>query len=153
MIIGVTGHRKIELDLYPFVIEKATSLFKEYNPEKVISGMALGFDGLVCDICIENNIPYIAAVPFLGQENVWNNAQKEKYKDLLDKACEVRYIGAPGYAAYKMFWRNEWIVDNSDLMIAYYDYSGKGGTYQCIKYAELKNKTVINIGDYDDESD
>lgn len=49
-----------------------------------------------------------------------------------------------GYAAWKMQVRNEYIVNNSDSMIAVHDGS-KGGTYNCIKYAESLGREIFRI--------
>jgi uncharacterized phage-like protein YoqJ len=40
--------------------------------------------------------------------------------------------------------RNEYMVDNSDIVIAVWDGS-KGGTYNCVKYAEKLGKKIIVI--------
>ena len=37
------------------------------------------------------------------------------------------------------------MVDNSDKVIAYFNGEKKGGTYNCIKYAESLNKEIINL--------
>jgi len=40
--------------------------------------------------------------------------------------------------------RNQFMVDNSRVIIAYWDGS-KGGTKNCLDYALLKNKTIYQI--------
>jgi hypothetical protein len=41
------------------------------------------------------------------------------------------------------------MVDNSDLLISvYHDAIGKSGTLNCIDYAKLKNKQIININPF-----
>ncbi|MNP85294.1 hypothetical protein D3C76_1849670 [compost metagenome] len=40
--------------------------------------------------------------------------------------------------------RNEWMVDNSKFIISVWD-GTKGGTGNCVKYAENKNKHISNI--------
>lgn len=78
MIVGCTGHRpqtlggfKIPNITYTYVCEQTKIQLKNLKPEKCISGMALGFDQWFAKICIELNIPFIAAVPFLSQEKIW----------------------------------------------------------------------------------
>lgn len=41
--------------------------------------------------------------------------------------------------------RNRWIVDNSDLIIAYVE-RDYGGAFEAVKYAKSKGKQIINIG-------
>lgn len=40
--------------------------------------------------------------------------------------------------------KNQWMVNNSDLVIAYVEHS-HGGAYEAIKYAEKKGKKIINL--------
>jgi uncharacterized phage-like protein YoqJ len=42
--------------------------------------------------------------------------------------------------------RNEWMVDNSDIIIAYVKF-GWGGAAKTLEYAKRKNKQIINISD------
>ncbi len=39
--------------------------------------------------------------------------------------------------------RNEWMIDHSDLVIAYV--KKEGGAYKALKYAEKKKKNIINL--------
>ncbi len=43
--------------------------------------------------------------------------------------------------------RNEWMINNSDLIIAYVNRE-YGGAYKSLRYAKRKNKKIINICDY-----
>lgn len=143
-IIGVTGHRDICHNKETLRKALKEVLLKE-NAGSVITGMAVGFDTLVAEVCIESGIPFIAAVPCLGQERVWPKAVQEHYKTLLESADRIHITSSGGYAAWKMFVRNQWIVDNSSLMIAYHDGSDKGGTASCVAYALKQKRKVINL--------
>ena len=48
------------------------------------------------------------------------------------------------YKPYLMQKRNEYMVDQSDKVIAVWDGS-KSGTYNCIKYTKKQNKEIIVI--------
>ena len=41
--------------------------------------------------------------------------------------------------------RNQWMIDNSDLLIAYVEPDHKGGAYTTVKYAEKKGIKIINL--------
>lgn len=41
--------------------------------------------------------------------------------------------------------RNEWMVDNSDIIFSMYNGDKVGGTYNCIKYIEAVKKPNINL--------
>ena len=40
--------------------------------------------------------------------------------------------------------RNEWMIDQSDFVIAYVEHSF-GGAYQSLKYAHRKGKRIVNL--------
>ena len=48
------------------------------------------------------------------------------------------------YHVTKMQIRNERMVDDSDLVLAFYDGS-TGGTHNCIRYAQRQHKSVMNV--------
>jgi uncharacterized phage-like protein YoqJ len=143
MIVGITGNRWIYKNklAYDFCIDELSNAFKAFNPSKVISGMAIGVDSAAVDVCIKQKIPYVCAVPFIGQELFWPEDVQNKYKNYLSQSDDVVVVSPGGYAAWKMQKRNEWIVDNCDILLAFYDYS-LGGTKNCINYANTKNKNV-----------
>lgn len=154
MIVAGTGHRPDRLTAFgePYTTDQHNALkwyigawLVENEATQVISGMALGFDQALAAAAMNNHIPFVAAVPFKGQEDRWNLQAKDYYSRLLDAAEEVVYVSPPGYAAWKMHARNKWMVDRCDLVLALYDGSSRGGTYDCVRYANNKGKQVINI--------
>jgi uncharacterized phage-like protein YoqJ len=149
MIVAGTGHRPDKLggynnDTYLKLVEIAEEWLIENKPSKVISGMALGWDQALAQAAINCNIPLIAAVPFEGQERMWSDKSKRYFNKLLSMAESVTYVCEEGYAPYKMQVRNEWMVNNSDLILAMWD-GTNGGTGNCIKYANKANKTIVNL--------
>ena len=131
-----------------------------------ISGGALGVDQFAFSvvnklkqtICDENlKMINEIAVPFLNQPNAWFNsndverynnqlkvADKVTYVDKLDKYKIKGYVEDKYYPA-KMQKRNEYMVDSCDILIAVWNGNKKGGTYNCIKYAEKIGKRIIYI--------
>jgi uncharacterized phage-like protein YoqJ len=151
MIVAFTGHRpdklggyKLPNPTYLHVCQQIEKTLKELQPEKVISGMALGVDQWAANIAHRLGIPFIAAVPFLGQEKAWPAASQKTFNALIKLASEVVYVSEGGYAAYKMQVRNEWMVDRCDKLIAIWD-GTPGGTGNCVKYAQSKNKEIFYI--------
>lgn len=105
-----------------------------------ISGMALGVDIIAAEIVLkykkaDDRVNLIAAVPFEGQEGNWPTQSQQRWKRVLDHADEIVYVCEPGYAAWKMQKRNQWMVDNSSVVIAVWD-GTKGGTGNCVEYAK-----------------
>lgn len=151
MIVSFTGHRpqklggfKLPNPTYIKVCQKIESTLKELNPEKVISGMALGVDQWAAFISYKLKIPFIAAVPFINQESKWPTFSQETYNKLIKLASEKVIVSDGEYSANKMQIRNEWMVDRCDQLIAIWDGSS-GGTGNCVNYAKSKNKSIIYI--------
>lgn len=148
MIICGTGHRPHKLggygdDVKDVLIRLAIDSIPE-GTTKVISGMALGWDMALARGAISRGLPFIAAIPFRGQESIWPYKAIDEYNEILDYAEEVVVVAKGGYAAWKMQLRNEYMVNHSDCVLALWDGSS-GGTANCIKYAEKINKPVINL--------
>lgn len=142
------GHRYIMYrpKVYELVHAKFTTMMIEMNPEVVITPMAVGFSFLAAEVCWKLQIPFIAAIAFEGQENKWQEFQKTRYRTLLTYAKEVVMVSPGGYEQEKYQIRNEWMVNNCDEVIAYFDHRATGGsTKNCLDYAVAQNKKINYI--------
>ena len=149
MIIAGTGHRPPKLGgyhLFLYWVNLANEYLVKNKPDKLISGMALGWDQALAQAAVDLQIPLLAAVPFIGQESKWPKASQMAYLELLEKADEVHIVSDGGYSAGKMQVRNEWMVDNCDHVLALWDGTG-GGTGNCIQYAKSKDVKIVNLWD------
>lgn len=154
-IAGVTGHRPDKLGGYyanpiaDFVRDSLRSTFRRIKPTHIIVGMALGTDQYAARIAIELGIPFIAAVPFVGQELAWPNPdQRAEYHELLEQASVVHVVSRGGFTRAKMHVRNRWIVDSSDVLVAVLDTTAdnrKSGTLACMQYAIRKGLPIEHI--------
>lgn len=148
--LAFTGHRPASLGGYDATVsgrllKVATAYLTKVAPTKVISGMALGWDTEVAFAAIRLGIPVVAAIPFEGQSSIWPQASRDRYNRILDK-CSERIIVSPGdYSTKKLFIRNEWMVDNSDKLVALWNGATQGGTYSCVKYAQSQSVPVVNL--------
>lgn len=135
------------------------------EPYKAVTfyfGGALGVDQMAFNICKEieseneGEYNFVLAMPFLKQDNNWfkqkdkdelqyekDEANKVVLVDTLDKYKIIGYIEGEYYPA-KMQKRNEYMVDNSDIVIAVWD-GTKGGTYNCVNYAQKLGRKIIQI--------
>jgi len=152
IIVGITGHRPQKVGgfslpnpTYIKVCKEIESHLKRLNPYKVISGMALGVDSWFVNISIKLGIPFIAAVPFKGQEESWSDKDKRIYNRFLEKAEEVIIVSPGGFSKEKFQIRNQYIVDNCDLLIAVFNGEPGSGTANCVKYAQEKKREIIFI--------
>lgn len=149
MIICGTGHRPDKLggyskEVHDKLVLVARDAIKELKPSRVISGMALGWDQALMEAAQRLAYPTTAAIPFKGQERAWPRLSQLKYQELLDGAMDIVYVCEEGYAPWKMQKRNEWMVDNSHLVLALWDGSS-GGTLNCIRYADKMGKKILNV--------
>lgn len=158
--IGFTGHRPDKMygynlsdPRYIALKNKVKNIIKElhknHNEINGIVGGALGFDTLMFDALYElkqelDDIYITMAVPFEQQYSKWPADSKRKYLQQRDNADIVIYVDtidkykvpntAEGmYESKKLFKRNEYIVDNSDILIACIN-DLKSGSGHCAKY-------------------
>lgn len=99
------------------------------------------------------NIILESAIPFINQAVRWNPKDIKFWEQQIAASDIVTYVDTlykykvdaaniGMYHPLKMQKRNEYIVDNSDLIIAIWDGS-KSGTSNCVDYAIYKNKSII----------
>lgn len=151
--ICFTGHRPNKTGGYSAkakdtLVAFATELLSKRIEiiEEAYVGMALGWDTATALACIALGIPFIACVPFKGQELAWPKESQDEFNYILSKAKEVIYVCDNGYAAWKMQKRNEFMVDNTVITISLWD-GTSGGTGNCVAYAKSKTKPVVNVWD------
>ncbi|MBI2061032.1 MAG: DUF1273 family protein [Nitrospirae bacterium] len=144
IILAVTGHRPDKIGGYDethptrrAVRTGIRKVLEGISPTVALSGMALGVDQDFAEECISLGIPFVAVVPFRGQENVWRGYARERWRNLLRQAVAVVNVSPPPYAGWKLQRRNEWMVDRCDALLAVYDGS-PGGTRNCVEYAEKR---------------
>lgn len=159
MIICATGHRppkvcswqQYEQPGLPRMTALAKNSLIALEPEKVISGMALGWDTAISLASLELGIPLIAAVPFEEQERTWQTQDRNRYCQILDRAHKVCYVyNEVGSKCSKqrvnemMKGRDRWMVDRADKVLALFN-GTPGGTWHTVRYAESIRKPVVNV--------
>lgn len=151
MIVAASGHRPDKIGGYDYydplrtwIRERMRRALIELGATKTISGMALGVDQDFAQVSIEMGLPFIAALPFLDQESRWPKSSQDYWWWLLERADEVVIVSPGEYSAAKMQIRNEWMVDNSNVLVSVWDGS-PGGTGNCMNYAKTVNASVHRI--------
>lgn len=148
MIIAATGHRPDKLGGYDVKTRLAlgglaTEYLSRERPDKVIVGMALGWDQAVAAACVALGIPFIAALPFKEQANRWPEEAQRRWQELIGAADKVEIISTFGHAR-AMQQRNEWMVDRANKMVALWN-GDWGGTFNCVKYAQKRGVPIDNL--------
>lgn len=151
MKMTICGHRPPKLGGYSenptkaWAMKAIDEVLISHQPSLVYTGMALGVDQWVAELCILNDIKFIAALPNKSMSNKWPPHAVEKYEQLLKKASNVHIVhDTTSYWPEQMQDRNIWMVDNSDMVVSIWDGSS-GGTANCIGYAKMIKKKYFNI--------
>lgn len=149
MIIAGTGHRPNKIGGYSAQADQlrfdlAHWFLSHTRPASVISGMALGWDMALAEAALALEIPFVAAVPFAGQESMWPLESQERYRALMQRADAVHIVSRGDYSSAKMQRRNEWMVDNCTHVVALWDGS-PGGTANCVAYANKVRRDGWNL--------
>ena len=153
MKIMITGHRPVSLGGYSADNSKAQRIKKELTvllnnlneivPVTGLTGMAIGTDQYFARACLDLGIPYIAYVPFEGQENVWPTPAREEYSYLLSQSIDVIKVSPGNYTPKKMKLRNKALADDADIAVAVWNGKKIGGTYHCVSYLREQGKVPI----------
>lgn len=156
MKICVTGHRPNKLygyDLnnkqYRELKDKMKSILIDKKCTEAITGMALGTDMLFAMAVIElkhegYDIKLHCAIPCLNHTSKWVLRSVKLYEYILSHADKIKIVTEEPYSLAIMQIRNEYMVDLADEVIAVWDGS-KGGTANCVRYAERVHKPVTNL--------
>lgn len=114
-----------------------------------ISGMALGIDMICAEIVLNlkkkyKNIILECAIPCLNQEKQWPLSEQERYRKILHKADIVHYVSKEEYSNTCMNDRNNYMVEQSDVVIAVWNGkpSGTGNTVKLARNAGKKIRIV-----------
>lgn len=136
------------------------TLYHSENARTFIVGGAQGFDTLAAIALYSmkselKDIKIVLAAPFKNQDIKWPADARKLYTNIKGIVDEVVYVDAlqdyafspvslGEYHPNKMHLRNHYMVDRSDIVIAYNN--GKGtGTKNCINYATGKRRRIINL--------
>ncbi len=147
-----SGHRKLPEDCTELRtnLEKAIISLIERGVVFFGSGAALGFDQEAATAVLElkEKYPHIRLVMVLPcppeqQSLKWNEQQKKRYYDLLDRADKVRIL-SPRYTKSCMLDRNRHMVDCSAYLICYLR-EQHGGTFYTVNYAEQQGLEILRL--------
>lgn len=148
-----TGHRQIPASQGRPVVQ---ALRREIDRAagagftRFYAGGALGFDTLAALTVLEmrKTMPQLqlyTVIPFAGQDNRWPTEDRELYRYILERADHVEVLHRQ-YADGCYHERNRYMVDHSELCIAYLR-RRSGGTYYTCRYAQQQGCPVRNLAE------
>ena len=111
-----------------------------------ISGGARGVDQDFAEVVLraKRAHPWIQleiAVPCKNQAARWSESDRLRYFYILEHADKVVTL-SEHYTCFCMQKRNEYMVDKSDLVLAYWNGDQTGGTWYTISYAQSLTKKI-----------
>ena len=155
-----TGYRPSKM---PFTLDREDAQYKQFENclfEEILrlinegctvffSGMAMGFDIIAAEAVLmlknlykDKKIKLICVLPFETQGQSFSYIWKERYYNVLSR-CDEKVVLADEYFQGCYQKRNEFMVDNSDFVLTWYD--GKaGGTRNTLDYAARKQRYIVN---------
>ena len=145
-----SGHRPEKLDDDPETVKAWLSAQIDAaiaaGYRTFISGCGMGVDIWAAQIVLQKKaanpeIHLIAATPWPGFPNRWNIEWQLQYSNLLRDADLVLTV-SNHYQKDVFRKRNEWLVDHSNRLIAYFN-GAPGGTWDTIAYAHNKGIEVV----------
>ena len=151
MNIAFTGHRQLQGKerLVAQLTRQAISDIGLPNIEWAFSGMALGFDHIAANVCLDLGIKVCGCIPCLKQETVWALRQQEEWRRLCARIVsaggQLVQVTNASYSTSAMELRNRYMVNRCQTLIACWD-GTPGGTGNAIKYAMTKSAVdIINL--------
>ncbi|MBQ8372118.1 MAG: hypothetical protein IJX38_04170 [Clostridia bacterium] len=146
MIVSFCGHSRFRLTLeYECkILEYLQKIIKDEPMELLLGGYG-AFDEFAYMCCnkfkqLHANVSLVLVTPYMSVEYQKSKLAKEKtrYDSIVYPEIENKPL------RFAITYRNRYMVDCSDYVIAYVDHTW-GGAYSTYKYAVRKNKTVLNL--------
>jgi uncharacterized phage-like protein YoqJ len=140
--LSFTGHRPEKLDNTVKITEMYKRLLAKWSEKydlTIVVGGARGIDSIVGLVAAKMGLPVTLALPFIGC-NPTDNNELMKYSNVT-----VVHVSEKPYTDNSQYQkRNTWMVDHSDILIAYWD-GTPGGTANTVRYAEKIRKPMKNL--------
>ncbi|MBE6618588.1 MAG: hypothetical protein E7626_02235 [Ruminococcaceae bacterium] len=149
MTISFLGHSSLPHNI--FLLDKIKSTIIEnisYKDNVIFLCGGYGdFDNLSAKICRSIKKAYDCEIVLVTPYITLSQQEKLKYIAASDTYDSIMYPPLenipPRLAIIK---RNEWMIDQSDIIIAYVKHK-YGGAYRGLEYARRKKKQIINLAE------
>lgn len=116
-----------------------------------INGGAIGSDQDFLHECLGArdiagyDLSVVTALPFEGYEKTWPLPAQHRARAMYLRSDFLYHVCEPGYTAWKLFARNQWMLDRSEVVIALWEGREEGGTWNVVKAAREAKKTLVVI--------
>lgn len=146
--VAFTGHRtycgEANLDLRQTILRLCEEGFTRF-----LCGMAWGFDLAAGEAVAEakkhcSEIELVAVVPYDGFGSLFRGDDAVQYGRVMAAADEVVVVSEQGGdAAFRR--RNDYLVDNASIVVAWFDGAPRGGTAYTVRRARHSRLPVVNL--------
>lgn len=136
------GHRDCPRVSKSKLREVLIDLIEGHNVDMFYVGHQGAFDALVGGVLRElvQEYPHVQYAVVLAYMPSANSGPADYFDTILPEGIELVH---PRYA---IFWRNNWMLQKADFVVAYVGHSW-GGAAQYVQKAIRSGKTVINLHD------
>ncbi len=152
--IGGSGHQNLgEEATQHFVAQQFRDLLSTYREREhavvFLSALAKGADQLFVQIALELGIPVEIVLPCAEYETIFSTeAERCDYHRLLLAAQKHHYLPSQHCSDAAFLAAGQWIVDQSDLVIAAWNGlppQGQGGTGDVVAYARFRGRPFVHV--------
>lgn len=152
MAAAFTGHRFIRYNDRQRLktnLERAITACYHSGIRHFLCGMAVGFDMLAAETLLAMKADYpdirlTAVIPFRNQPDRFSPKDKERYQSILGKADNVIMLGETYFDGCYLR-RNDYMLNLSCHVIAYFNGEPKGGTFYTCRRAERMGLDITNL--------
>lgn len=162
MRVSFSGHRpdkiagynasphSVEVAIRKALAEEVVRLCSQ-GADTFLSGMAPGVDLWAADEVLRlrvegrigRDVRLVLAVPYPNFERSFGVEWRPLYNEIMERADEVVYL-SQGYYRGCYHRRNDYLAEQADVVVAYYEGS-EGGTRYTLKRAEEWGRSVVNL--------
>lgn len=145
--VAFTGHRTYRSEAHEELRQLLEELYAK-GARRYLCGMAWGFDlsageAVVQHKLLHEDVELVAVEPFAEFRSLFRGEDAERYDALIAAAdCRV-VVGENNVGAYMR--RNDYLVDHSSLVVAWWDGRRDGGTAYTALRARRKGREVVNL--------
>ena len=145
--VAFTGHRTYRSEADEELRQLLEELYAA-GARRYLCGMAWGFDlsageAVVQHKLLHEDVELVAVEPFAEFRSLFRGEDAERYDALIAAAdCRV-VVGENNVGAYMR--RNDYLVDHSSLVVAWWDGRRDGGTAYTAFRARRKGREVVNL--------
>lgn len=152
LIVAATGHRWQRLDI-PRTPETecwleaiAAAFLEQLRPDRVLSGLALGWDTAVAMASVRLGIPLEACMPGKRgqQEARWDWGDQGTHEWLVRQSAAHSWIGDDLPFPKACISRDEYMVGRAGLVVALWS-GAPSGTGTTVRFAERRKLPVVNL--------